>query len=147
MMEDPSAQLKVLLLSEQALVPKRATPESAGYDLHAAESGTLPPGERKKISIGISIEIPAGYYGQINGRSGLALKYGLLTLGGVIDADYRGELFVMLYNSGNAPYRYEIGDRIAQMVVLRMYTDDPVVISEPTKTGRSTGGFGSTGTK
>ncbi|OAG28967.1 dUTP pyrophosphatase [Nematocida displodere] len=139
------ASFKVKLLTSTAICPKIATPGSAGYDLYSDETGSILPGERKKVSLGVSFEIPEGFYGQIHSRSGLALKYGLITLGGVIDSDYRGEVSVMLFNSGGIPFGYEKGERIAQMVILRVFTEAAVVSVSVSQTARSVGGFGSTG--
>lgn len=136
---------KVKLIRPNATCPKIATRSSAGYDLYAQDEGTIAPGERKKIDLGCSLEIPEGYYGQICSRSGLSFKCGIMAMGGVIDADYRGELSVLLFNSGNTPFSYAMGDRIAQMVLIKVFTEQPVLVNEISCTERSSGGFGSTG--
>ena len=92
------------------------------------------------------MEIPDGYYGRIAPRSGWALKYGIDTLAGVIDSDYRGEVGVILYNTDKAiPFNIKMGDRIAQIVFEKYYTFDIEVSDEISKTSRGDGGFGSTG--
>jgi len=134
----------VCLIRENAQCPKIATKGSAGYDLYAPAPGTIRSGERMKVELGIKLAIPENHYGQICGRSGLALKNGIMTLGGVIDSDYRGEVSVILLNTGASDFKYEQGDRIAQMVLIKAYTEDAVVLEDLEETGRSEG-YGSTG--
>ncbi|KAH9385794.1 dUTP pyrophosphatase [Nematocida major] len=136
---------KVKLLTQDATCPKIATRSSAGYDLYAQCGGVIPPGKRQRVDLGVSVEIPEGYYGQVQSRSGVSFKHGIMTMAGVIDADYRGELSVLLYNSSDLPFTYEKGDRIAQIVLIRVFTDAPCIVSEISCTARSQGGFGSTG--
>src|SRR5688572_28901953 len=99
------------------LLSQRATPHSAGFDLHAAidEPVVLAPGARELVPTGIQIEIPPGYEGQVRPRSGLAVKYGiaLLNAPGTVDADYRGEIKVIMINLGDQPFTIRRGDRIA----------------------------------
>ncbi|KAI5187106.1 dUTP pyrophosphatase [Nematocida homosporus] len=135
----------IQLLNDKGRCPKRATPESAGYDLYSAETGCINPGERKLISIGIAMKIPTGYYGQISSRSGLCSKHGVITLGGVIDSDYRGELFVMLLNTGSQPFEYAVHDRIAQILIIPVFQAMPQIVESLSATERAAGGFGSTG--
>ena len=130
-------------------LPAYATAHAAGLDLLAAvgEAVELAPGSRRLIPTGISIALPAGYEAQIRPRSGLALRHGvtLLNSPGTIDADYRGELGVILINLGEAPFRVERGDRIAQLViapVARLAWHEADVLPE---SARGAGGFGSTG--
>ncbi|KAI5190955.1 dUTP pyrophosphatase [Nematocida minor] len=136
---------RVKLLTPNATCPKISTRLSAGYDLYAQEDGSIEAGQRRKVDLGCSIEIPEGYYGQICSRSGLSFKYGIMTMAGVIDADYRGELSVLLYNGGDRAFSYAKGDRIAQMVINKIFTEQPVVVESISSTERSSGGFGSTG--
>ena len=132
-------------------LPEYATPGSAGMDLLAAiaESVTLAPGERKVVPTGLQIALPAGHEAQVRPRSGLALKKGLTVLNspGTIDADYRGEVGVILANLGQEPVTIERGMRIAQMIVAPVSR----AVWRQTKTlpdsERGTGGFGSTGTE
>ena len=131
--------------------PSYATEQSAGMDLRAnlEESVTLNPLERKLIPTGLYISLPAGFEAQVRPRSGLALKKGITVLNtpGTIDADYRGEICVILVNLSNEPFVVENGERIAQMVVAkheRVEWQDVEVLDE---TERGAGGFGHTGTK
>lgn len=130
-------------------LPHYATPGSAGMDLlcAVADPVTLAPGERRLLPTGLAIALPAGYEAQVRPRSGLALKHGLTVLNapGTVDADYRGEVGVILVNLGQAPVTLRRGDRIAQLVVApvsraRWHEATGLAPSE-----RSTGGFGSTG--
>ncbi len=134
-------------------LPARATPHSAGLDLTAAlprgEQLELAPGERALVPTGLRIAIPPGYEGQIRPRSGLALKFGVTVLNapGTIDADYRGELKVLLVNHGGERFRITRGERIAQLVIAPVSTVDLQLSSFATLDGtaRGEGGFGSTG--
>jgi len=130
-------------------LPHYETSGSAGMDLRACivEHIIIKPGERKLIKTGISISLPDGYEAQIRSRSGLALKNGVVVLNapGTIDADYRGEIGVILVNFGNEDFVVERGMRIAQMVISSVEQADFVEVEELDKTERSVGGFGSTG--
>jgi len=130
-------------------LPGYATADAAGMDLVAAVTMpvTLAPGERGLVPTGLAIALPAGFEAQVRPRSGLALKHGvtLLNSPGTIDADYRGEIGVILVNLGQAPFTVERGTRIAQMVVApvtRVSWAETVTLPE---TARGAGGFGSTG--
>lgn len=131
-------------------VPDYATPQAAGMDLIAAnrEPITLQPSERTLVPTGIQMALPPGYEAQIRPRSGLALKHGITVLNspGTIDADYRGELKVLLVNLGNQPFVIERGMRIAQMVVARFVQIQLHEVNELPGSERGEGGFGSTGT-
>ncbi|MCB1556290.1 MAG: dUTP diphosphatase [Alphaproteobacteria bacterium] len=130
-------------------LPTYATAQSAGMDLTAAleEAIELAPGERALIPTGLSIALPAGYEAQVRPRSGLALKHGVTVLNspGTIDADYRGEIGVILINHGQEDFTIERGMRIAQMVIARHETVHWTVVQELNETARGQGGFGSTG--
>lgn len=141
-------KLKVINRSKHAL-PAYQTPLSAGLDLRAEleEAVILEPMERKLIGTGLYIELPEGYEAQIRPRSGLAYKYGISVLNtpGTIDADYRGEIKVLLVNFSNEPFTVQDGERIAQMVIAKHETivwEEGESLSE---TIRSEGGMGSTG--
>lgn len=130
-------------------LPAYATAYSAGVDLFAAVAGDviLAPGERKLVPTGIAVALPEGYEAQVRPRSGLALKSGVTVLNapGTIDADYRGEVGVLLINLGDAPFTVTRGMRIAQMVVApytRVRWDEAAALED---SARGTGGFGSTG--
>jgi dUTP pyrophosphatase len=119
--------------------------DAAGADLRAAEEVTLAPGERASVGTGVHLEIPTGHVGLVWPRSGLAVRHGLDTLAGVIDADYRGEVRVVLVNHGREPVRLAPGDRIAQLLVQRVERAVFKVVDALGETGRGGGGFGSTG--
>lgn len=132
-------------------LPTYATSQSAGMDLTAAlqDPVELAPGERALIKTGLSIALPAGYEAQIRPRSGLALKHGVTVLNtpGTIDADYRGEIGVILINHGQDDFTIERGMRIAQMVIARHETVEWQRVESLEDTERGAGGFGSTGTE
>ena len=131
-------------------LPDYATELSAGVDLLAAVEAdvVLQPGERKLIPSGIAIALPAGTEAQVRPRSGLALKYGVTVLNapGTIDADYRGEVGVILINHGDAPFTVTRGARIAQMVIAPVTQASWRSVESLEKSARGAGGFGSTGT-
>ena len=131
-------------------LPEYATPDSAGVDLLAAvsEDVSLAPGERTLIPTGIALSLPRGYEAQIRPRSGLALKNGLTLLNtpGTIDADYRGEIGIILANFGQEPFVVERGMRIAQMVVAPVSQVSWNAVESLGGSERGVGGFGSTGT-
>ena len=140
-------RLKRLENGEGLPLPAYATAHAAGMDVVAAESLTLAPGARHAVATGFAIAIPEGYEVQVRPRSGLALKHGITCLNtpGTIDADYRGEVKVILANLGEAPFEIVRGERIAQLVpapVLRAAFD---LVEELDATARGAGGFGSTG--
>ncbi len=109
--------LKVKKLSAQAILPAYQHQGDAALDLYAAEDKILLPGKVENVSTGIALEIPVGMVGNIRDRSGLAAKHGLHTLAGVVDSNYRGEIFVVIINLGTEDYQIKVGDRIAQMLI------------------------------
>lgn len=131
-------------------LPSYATPGSAGMDLLAAvgEPVTLAPGERRLVPTGLAIQLPPGHEAQVRPRSGLALKQGVTVLNapGTVDADYRGEVGVILVNLGQAPFTVGRGDRIAQLVVAPVTQARWHAVEGLEDSGRGAGGFGSTGT-
>lgn len=141
--------IKTLEHAEGLSLPSYATPQSAGMDLVAAvkEDKILEPGERALIPTGISIALPVGYEAQIRPRSGLALKNGITLLNspGTIDADYRGEVGVILYNASQEPFTVSRGLRIAQMIVAPYSQVQWLKTESLDQTARGEGGFGSTG--
>ena len=128
-------------------LPSRATADSAGMDLVAAVEVTLEPGERKLVPTGLKVAVPSGYELQLRPRSGLALKHGvtLPNTPATIDADYRGELQVIMINLGAEPFTVRRGDRIAQMLIQRVEPTCFREVKELPPSGRGSGGFGSTG--
>ncbi|SFO47718.1 dUTP pyrophosphatase [Prevotella sp. tf2-5] len=143
-------QVKVVNKGHQQL-PAYATPQSAGMDLRANIEApiTLRPMERRLIPTGLHIALPEGYEAQVRPRSGLALKHGLTVLNspGTIDADYRGEVGVLLINLSQEDFVINDGERIAQMVIARHEQADFVVVEELDQTERGEGGYGHTGVK
>ena len=135
--------------AEGLALPAYATDQSAGMDLLAAVPGavTLEPGERRLIPSGIAIALPAGYEAQVRPRSGLAMKHGVTVLNapGTVDADYRGEIGVVLINLGQEPFTVERGMRIAQLVVAAYGQVAWSQSDDLEASGRGAGGFGSTG--
>jgi dUTP pyrophosphatase len=131
-------------------LPAYATASSAGIDLLAAVEATvvLEPAARAMIPTGIAIALPEGHEAQVRPRSGLAARHGVTVLNspGTIDADYRGEVAVILVNLGDAPFRIERGMRVAQMIVAPVDTINWQEVESLPETGRAAGGFGSTGT-
>lgn len=146
-----TVQLKKLPGNEDVLLPRRMSELAAGFDLHAAvaEPLILHPGERKLVPAGFAMAMPAGYEAQIRPRSGLALKYGITCLNspGTIDADYRGEVKVLLINLGQEPFTINRNERIAQMVIQQLPQVELVEVEELSDTARGEGGFGHTGTQ
>jgi dUTP pyrophosphatase len=132
-------------------LPAYATPQSAGMDLRANLDGpvTLRPMERRLIPTGLHIALPEGYEAQVRPRSGLALKHGLTVLNspGTIDADYRGEIGVVLVNLSQDDFVVNDGERIAQLVISRYEQGELVVVEQLDETERGEGGYGHTGRK
>lgn len=132
-----------------ATVPRYMTEQAAGVDLHAAleQEFTLHPGERALVPTGIALEIPPGYEAQVRPRSGLALRHGIALVNspGTIDADYRGEVGVIVINLGSEPFTIVHGERIAQMVFARCERAEFVEVEELGESARGAGGFGHTG--
>ena len=143
-------QIKVVNRGHQQL-PVYATPQSAGMDLRANIDApiTLHPMERRLIPTGLHIALPEGYEAQVRPRSGLAMKHGLTVLNspGTIDADYRGEVGVLLINLSQEDFVINDGERIAQMVIARHEQADFVIVEELDQTERGEGGYGHTGVK
>lgn len=143
--------VRILPHGEDLEFPAHATEHSAGVDLRAAvqqdEPLTLESGAVAFVPTGLIIELPSGTEGQVRPRSGLAAKYGVTVLNspGTIDADYRGEVKVILINHGKAPFVIERGERIAQLIVARYERVEFIPSNELSDTTRGSGGFGSTG--
>ncbi|MAO23826.1 MAG: putative deoxyuridine 5'-triphosphate nucleotidohydrolase [Prokaryotic dsDNA virus sp.] len=125
-------------------IPARQTTGAAGYDLQSDKDFTINPMQRVLVPTGYAWEIPAGKVGIIKDRSSMAYKYGISTLAGVIDSDYRGEVKVLLINLSSLAYKVSKGDRIAQMVIVDHYSDE-LVLSDDLDDQDRNGGFGTTG--
>jgi dUTP pyrophosphatase len=138
------SSLFVKKLDESAVVPTRGTDLSAGYDLSSIVDTVVPSLGRVAVPTGIAIKVPVGTYGRIAPRSGLAFKHGIDVLAGVVDADYRQSVNVILYNTSGVDYEIKKGDRIAQLIIEKIEMFDVEVVDELDETSRK-GGFGSTG--
>ncbi|MBI4423155.1 MAG: dUTP diphosphatase [Elusimicrobia bacterium] len=136
--------LPILKLHAEATLPTRAHADDAGLDLYALEGVTLEPGAGAHVKTGIAIELPAGHVGLIADRSSLARR-GLTTLGGVIDAGYRGEIGVVIWNVSRTAQSLQRGDRVGQLLVVPVRTPAVLQVAELNDSARGTGGFGSTG--
>ena len=135
-------------LDPNASLPSRNNVSDAGADLRSIENITIPPLSRALINTGLSLEIPYGFYGRIAPRSGLAVKYGIDVLAGVIDSSYRGPLGVVLYNTDkDKDFVVNIGDRIAQIIFEQHWNFKMEEVSDLSDTSRSNNGFGSSGIK
>lgn len=146
-----TVELQRLPHSEGLPLPAYQTAEAAGFDLTAAvadsEPMTLAPGQYALVPTGLAIALPPGHEAQVRPRSGLAARHGVTVLNspGTIDADYRGEIKVILINHGAAPFVIKRGERIAQMVIAPLVQAALVPVATLSSTDRGTGGFGSTG--
>lgn len=140
-------RVRVLPHGQDLQLPSYATALAAGADVRAAETVTLPPGSRAAVATGLCFELPSGWECQVRPRSGRALREGLTVVNapGTIDADYRGEVKVLLVNLSGEPVHIERGERIAQLVFCPVHQARFVVSDELGDTGRGAGGFGSTG--
>lgn len=149
MTQQITVQVQVLPSAEGIALPQYETEHAAGMDLRAAveESVTLEPGQRLAVPTGLKIAVPEGYEAQVRARSGLAIRHGiaLVNAPGTIDADYRGEVCVLLINLGQEPFTINRGDRIAQIVLAPVTRAALEPVLEVDRTARGEGGFGSTG--
>jgi dUTP pyrophosphatase len=141
--------LAVRLLHPDAKAPARTRPHDAGYDLSSVESCVLVPGERRLVGTGVAVAIPPGIAGLVTPRSGLAVNHGIhpLNAPGVVDPNYRGELRVALHNAGSEPFSVEVGDRIAQLLLVPFWAPSLAVVDElpSSPDDRGEAGFGSSG--
>jgi dUTP pyrophosphatase len=139
--------LRYRRLTPHAREPVRAHDGDAGFDLHAAEAARIAPGGRGSVGTGLALAVPEGHAGLVVPRSGLAARHGisLVNAPGLIDAGYRGELRVLLANGDAEPFEVEPGDRIAQLVIVRVEGPALEEVEELDATRRGEGGFGSTG--
>ncbi|KAI0761711.1 dUTPase-like protein [Irpex lacteus] len=141
----PVSNLLIKRHSEKATIPTKGSPLAAGYDLYSAENKIVPAHGKALIDTQISVAVPAGTYGRVAPRSGLASKFMIDTGAGVIDADYRGVVFVLLFNLSDKDFEVKEGDRIAQLIIERIYTPEVLEVQDLDETLRGAGGFGSTG--
>jgi dUTP pyrophosphatase len=142
-------ELEVQVLHPDARVPRRSRPGDAGYDLCSMEAFRLAPGERRLVPTGIAIAVPPGMAGLVLPRSGLAINQGLTTLNApwLVDPNYRGELRVVLHHAGHEPVDVEVGDRIAQLLLVPFWAPVLRTVDElpPSGDDRGNNGFGSSG--
>lgn len=132
-------------LISTAVVPSYAHAHDAGMDLYACENMVITAGMRGLVPTGMAMAIPAGYVGLIWDKSGMALKFGLKVMGGVIDSGYRGEIKVIVYNLSSADYHVEKGMKVAQMLIQSVVQMPIIEVEDLDSTTRGEGGFGSTG--
>ncbi|KAF2739112.1 dUTP diphosphatase, partial [Polyplosphaeria fusca] len=137
--------LQVQLLSLHAKAPTKGSAFAAGHDLYSARDVVIPARGRARVDTDISIAVPAGTYGRVAPRSGLAAKHGIDTMAGVIDADYRGQVGVILANLSEVDFEVKVGDRVAQLIVEKIVMPEVVVVEKLEESVRGAGGFGSTG--
>jgi len=147
MIEAMTDTLEVALLHPDAVVPARTRAGDAGYDLRSTERTTIPPEATRLIGTGIAIGLPEGVAGLVTPRSGLAIEHGLTLLNapGLIDPNYRGEIKVILHNTSERRYTVEIGDRIAQLLLVPYWAPELQVVDALGATERGAAGFGSSG--
>jgi dUTP pyrophosphatase len=140
-------QLPVRRVRPDAILPSRAYDGDAGLDLPAAEAIVLAPGERAVVGTGLAVAVPKGHAGFVQPRSGLAAKHGITIVNapGLVDSGYRGEVKVVLLNTGDEPFEVEPGMRIAQLVVLPVAAVEPVEVADLPETDRGERGHGSSG--
>lgn len=143
--DDKIIPLLVKPHSDNAQIPTRGSAEAAGYDLRSVNEYEIPPHQQVVVETDIAIKCPPGTYARIAPRSGLAAKYRIDVMAGVIDADYRGTIKILLINHGDAPYNIIKGDKVAQLILERIVTPEVQVVDELDATQRGQGGFGSTG--
>ena len=139
-------EIKIKKVHSDAKVPFYSSEKAAGFDFYSLIDVIIESGKTAKISTGVSLEIPEGYYLRVEDRSGLAIK-GIHKVGGIIDSDYRGEIFIVLHNSGKEPYKIEKHDRIAQGIITPTLRISFEEVKELSETKRGEGGFHSTGKK
>lgn len=138
-------KLKVKKIHPDAVIPKYAHEGDAGFDLRSVENYVLKPMEKTIVKTGLQMEIPEKYFGSIRDRSGLAAKYSIHILAGVIDSHYRGEVGVVIINLGEKEFKINKNDRIAQMLIQPVATAEIQEVDELSETARGEGRFGSTG--
>jgi len=144
-MQAKSANLRFKQLDPRAVLPQRGSVLAAGLDVCGIEDVEIGPKERVMAKTGLAVAIPPGFYGRVAPRSGLAVKKGLDVLAGVIDSDYRGEICVVLYNTGDETIHLPAGSKICQLIIEQIITPEAAWATDLDETARGAGGFGSTG--
>ena len=147
MIEALTDTLEIRLVHADAVPPTRTRRGDAGYDLRATERVSIPQEGRRLVGTGVAIALPDGVAGLVTPRSGLAVEHGLTLLNapGLVDPNYRGEIKVILHNTGDRRYTVEVGDRIAQLLLVPYWAPELEVVDELSATERGTSGFGSSG--
>lgn len=138
-------QLPIKKLHSEAKLPAFAHDTDAGMDVYTTKDIELKPGELVAIPIGIAFAIPVGYVGLIWDKSGVAIKRGLKTMGGVVDAGYRGEVFVGMVNTGTDTQVFTVGEKVAQILIQKIEQPEIIEVTDLDNTSRGDGAFGSTG--
>jgi dUTP pyrophosphatase len=141
---NPVEKVEIMRVSPDATLPTRAHPDDAGMDLYGLEDVILEPSQGKMARTGVAMAIPQGFVGMVADRSSLG-KRGVKTAGGIIDAGYRGEIQVILWNISSEPIQLKRGERIAQLLILPIATPAVVEVAKLDETKRGANGFGSTG--
>jgi deoxyuridine 5'-triphosphate nucleotidohydrolase len=144
-MTSEALALRVVRLDIGARLPLRGSASAAGWDLSALSEVRVPARGRSRVRTGLVLELPQGFFGLLRDRSGLAARHGLTVLAGVIDADYRGEVIVVLQSHGTEDHLVLPGDRVAQLLVLAAPALQVLEVDALKETERGEGGFGSTG--
>jgi len=144
-MPSTKASLRFKQLDPRAVLPQRGSVLAAGLDVCCIEELEIAPKQRVKARTGLAVAIPPGFYGRVAPRSGLAAKKGLDVLAGVIDSDYRGEICVVLYNTGDETIHLPAGSKICQLIIEQIITPEAAWATDLDETARGAGGFGSTG--
>ncbi|CAB4612422.1 unannotated protein [freshwater metagenome] len=139
----------VLIVCDDSMIPVYAKPGDAGADLRASHEAIVPAGERLLVKTGCSLALPNGYVGLVHPRSGLALNHGITVLNspGTIDAGYRGEIMVTLFNSSNEDFHIGVGDRIAQLLIQQVAKAEFIRVERLPQSDRGESGYGSSGKK
>jgi dUTP pyrophosphatase len=144
-MPSTEASLRFKQLDPRAALPQRGSVLAAGLDVCGIEDVEIGPRQRVTARTGLAVAIPPGFYGRVAPRSGLAAKRGLDVLAGVIDSDYRGEICVVLYNTGDETIHLPAGSKICQLIIEQIITPEAAWATDLDETARGAGGFGSTG--
>lgn len=141
-----SGVVRAVRLSASATIPEKSSTGAAGFDLFADERACIAAHSSTQVKTGISMEIPGGFYGKICSRSGMAFRHSVFAFDGTIDSDYRGEISVLLENKNSNSVRINPGDRIAQIVIIRINDNTDIEeVDSLSETDRGVNGFGSTG--
>jgi len=136
--------MKIKIMDKEVCVPKKGSEHSAGIDVHAPIYNIIPAGKTLRIPLGIAIEIPIDEVAIMSERSSQGKK-GITSVGNIIDADYRGEISIVLQNNSSEDISFEKGERIGQIIVCKLGNNDVLIVNELSETIRGDGGFGSTG--